>query len=293
MASTLAAPTMLAGDCDPLLEPLQMLLESLHEPGTAPLSHAVMTTALSLCEELACHFRSLLDPPPVIGAAFAKPEKSVDVAPAGSESAPSDVPPPMPPIPPDDEAGAKGLPARSNRLSKKDRERLRRRQRRVQEAAEGQESQDGQEGQQTDDFRQSLWNQGWQMAPIPPSTPAVDPQAFLPAAQFVHCMWDGGWHMVAQPVAGPRWPNMMLAPTCWNAFQERMWSGQWHLVAPPLPPGGAVAETPQAPPRPQSAPPVSASRQRHGPRAAAFGDEPRREQGKHGQLRAGEQTLWC
>ena len=28
-------------------------------------------------------------------------------------------------------------------------------------------------------------------------------------------------------------------------------------------------------------------------RAPLFGDEPRREQGKHGQLRAGEQTLWC
>ena len=283
---------MLAGDGDPLLEPLQLLLESLHEPGAAPLSHAVMTTALSLCEELACHFRSLLDPPPpVIGA---KPEKSVAVVPAGSESAPSDVPPPTPPIPPDDEAGAEGLPARSNRLSKKDRERLRRRQRRVQEAAQGQESQEGQEGQQTDDFRQSLWNQGWQMAPIPPATPAVDPQAFLPAAQFVHSMWDGGWHMVAQPVAGPRWPNEMLAATSWDAFQERMWSGQWHLVAPPLPASaGAVAATLRAPPRPRSAPPANASRQRHGPRAAAFGDEPRREQGKHGQLRAGEQASWC
>ena len=117
------------------------------------------------------------------------------------------------------------LPARSNRLSKKDRERLRRRQQRLAQE-QGQEREDGHQRQQTDDFRQSLWNHGWQMAPIPPATPEVDPQSCIPVRMFVHNMWDGSWHMVAQPVAATQWPNGMLAATSWDTFQEGMWSGR-------------------------------------------------------------------
>jgi len=195
-----------------ILDVLVGLLDNLHDPSTEPPTPAVSMAALTICEEMAAHLRSIVQPARDAAAEKMRGRKteaqreSIELrtlkgepsengslhdkaAPsplAVSSSAPSDA----------TSASEGAAPApRANRLSKKTRDRLRRQQ----VAADGWATQ---AARQSEDFRHSLWNHGWQMAPTMIEAVVVQEPASSQAT-FVDTMWSGGWQMV--PVHAPPW----------------------------------------------------------------------------------------
>lgn len=182
------------------LDVLVGLLDGLHDPKAEQPTPAVSMAALAICEEVAAHLRIIIQPAQNAAAEKAHECRAVaihepancapDPAPDAADPAPGavDPEPDAADTAPaslaessatsDDTAGGASV-QKPNRLSKKNRDRLRRRQ----AAAE-------------EEFRQSFWNQGWQMAPTMPAPSQ---------ASFVDAMWSGGWQMVPMVTAAPQW----------------------------------------------------------------------------------------
>ena len=226
----------LAPPSDSILDVLVGVLESLHDPSIAKPSRAVSMAALTICEEVVLHLRTIIGKGGVADVEIVGGDVAASVAAEPSTGpsrlAPSPPAPSLPPMPaesaapspagqsaspppaaavaaaasaplasapvasaPAASAPAASAPAadtpqqRPKRLSQRNRARLRRRQ--MAEQAE-QPLSAPQAIRQEQNFRQSLWNHGWQMAPQRPDTCI----AIQPADSFVDSMWNTGWQMV-------------------------------------------------------------------------------------------------
>jgi len=187
-----------------MLDVLVALLEDLHDPETIKPSRAVSMAALTICEEISARLRSIISKErntsatDTASSAPNEPQQrtSAKASTPVEEDAVEDVARKLA----DAALSAPGqaVQSRNNRLSKRNRERLRRRQQAQQLGTwdDGSSMHDGE--RQSEAFRQSLWNAGWQMAPQVPDA-MMGPLANGPApsqAAFVSAMWGGGWQMV-------------------------------------------------------------------------------------------------
>ena len=185
-----------------MLDVLVALLEDLHDPETIKPSRAVSMAALTICDEISARLRSIISKE--------RNSSATDTA-SSAPNEPQQRTSAKAPTPVEENAveevarkladaalaPGQAVQSRNNRLSKRNRERLRRRQQAQQLGAwdEGR-MHDGE--RQSEAFRQSLWNAGWQMAPQVPDA-MMGPLANGPApsqAAFVSAMWGGGWQMV-------------------------------------------------------------------------------------------------
>ena len=210
-----------------MLDVLVALLEDLHDPETIKPSRAVSMAALTICDEISARLRSIISKE--------RNSSATDTA-SSAPNEPQQRTSAKAPTPVEENAveevtrkladaalaPGQAVQSRNNRLSKRNRERLRRRQQAQQLGTWDDGSSMHYGERQSEAFRQSLWNAGWQMAPQVPDA-MMGPLANGPApsqAAFVSAMWGGGWQMV--PVVTPPPPAHWVATG--TPYQTSSWT---------------------------------------------------------------------
>ena len=220
---------------------LETLLDRLlHNPEESKPSPKSAAAALTLCESLANHLRSLVSDEP--GHPKASPSMmptDTDIHGFGSglmTAAPESSAPVAAGAPVE---GASGEGRRPSRPSQKQRQKLRRQQEAQQAHAEQAHAEQAQVEQaqaagapthyeymamlqaQQQQFQQSPWSGGWQMVPFPPNVP-LSQMVFAPTPlDFHQSSWGVGWQMVPHPplfsahaaAAPARAPQHVRAPS--------------------------------------------------------------------------------